>query len=334
MISTTLSALLSATATSLTVASASDFPGPSFRIAIEGETLIVTDGPPGSTTWTVQRDVLDQGAPLIWAERWDNEIASGEGWGKTSWIGDRSSSWDMSASGGVGIANQLVAGDTQRPLAAEAGQQLNAEVRFRFWLDALPDAGIEISPITRHQSPTSSYYRSRFRINSGATTDLRHIKTVSGSGSTNLGSQTSGPTMTAQEWWNLAVRASGSGTTTLEMKVWKDTDAEPGWQNTTTDTEATLQVAGYCGINFDGDALVTVLPEWLLDDFQISRIPTGVSHASGSTVVLVEEDWPLIIPVGHGAPSSAPASGAAYYDADGHKLYIREGAVWKSVNLT
>lgn len=52
---TTLVGTITGAATSLVVASSSGFPAVNFRIRIDNEYLLVTAGPPGSTTWTVAR---------------------------------------------------------------------------------------------------------------------------------------------------------------------------------------------------------------------------------------------------------------------------------------
>jgi hypothetical protein len=52
---TTLVGTITGAATSLVVATSSGAPGVNFRIRIDNEYLLVTAGPPGSTTWTVAR---------------------------------------------------------------------------------------------------------------------------------------------------------------------------------------------------------------------------------------------------------------------------------------
>jgi hypothetical protein len=52
---TTLVGTITGAATSLVVASSSGFPAVNFRVRIDNEYLLVTAGPPGSTTWTVAR---------------------------------------------------------------------------------------------------------------------------------------------------------------------------------------------------------------------------------------------------------------------------------------
>jgi large repetitive protein len=59
----------------------------------------------------------------------------------------------------------------------------------------------------------------------------------------------------------LRLQASGSGTTSLNAKVWKTGAVEPAaWQATITDTTAGLQTAGGVGVNAYLSTTATTAP--------------------------------------------------------------------------
>jgi hypothetical protein len=75
-------------------------------------------------------------------------------------------------------------------------------------------------------------------------------RSVSGTEATVQAMTISGVSFTAGAPVRLRFQVSGTGTTTLRLKVWNDGQAEPGaWAMTATDTTAVLQNPGSIGLS-------------------------------------------------------------------------------------
>ncbi|WP_169951621.1 LamG-like jellyroll fold domain-containing protein [Microbispora sp. H11081] len=93
-------------------------------------------------------------------------------------------------------------------------------------------------------------YRARVRLLSSNGVGLSVSRTDSANAETILGSEqtVAGLTYSAGTVLKVRVQVSGTSPTTVQAKVWRATDAEPGsWQVTATDSTAALQTAGGVG---------------------------------------------------------------------------------------
>jgi hypothetical protein len=112
--------------------------------------------------------------------------------------------------------------------------------------DKVPDSsGVYASLIVRRTG--TSDYRVRIRAFDSKTT-ITLYRTVNNV-TTSLGVATL-PALVygSGDTFRLQLRAVGSGTTTLQGKVWQVGSAEPGWQITANDSTASLQVPGGTGL--------------------------------------------------------------------------------------
>ena len=341
---TTLAATCNAADTTITVTSADGWPGPQFRIAIGAETMQVVEGPPGSTTWAVIRDLVGVTGAVVGGDDFE-ERDSADTWGSASnWKRDNTdASFDFSIDSAVGKARLELLGASAdvAPFLALDERPVNVGVRFMFTVDALPGASDDNKlhlRIREFDNANRDHYRIRATIKPSGDVDMRLGKQIGGTASV-LGSLvTKTGLVTAGGTYWLAMEASGVSPTTLNAKMWDALTDEPtSWDVTTTDSEAGLQASGDgVAIRLENTAAASTLPVYLFDDLQVTRLAGGVSHASSAPVVLVEEAQGAVCVAGHGAPTSAPPSGACYVDIDASPpvLYVRVGAAWYSETLT
>ena len=342
---TTLAATCNAADTTITVTTADGWPGPQFRVAIGAETMQVVEGPPGSTTWSVVRDLVGAIGAVVGGDDFEGRN-SADTWGSgIAWKRDNTdASFDFSidASVGKGRLEFLAASADVAPFLALDERPVNVESRFMATIDALPGASDDNKlhlRVREFDNANRDHYRIRATIKpSTGDVDLRLGKQIGGT-ATVLGSVvTKTGLVTAGGTYWLAMQATGVSPTTLNAKMWDAADDEPSsWDVTTTDSESALQASGDgVGIRLENTAAATTMPVYLFDDLQVTRLAGGVSHANGSAVVLVEETTGPVAIVGHGAPCSAPPSGALYVDIDASPpvLYVRVGSSWYSETLT
>lgn len=338
-ISTTLSAAIAAGDASISVADAGGFPlDRQFRVAINRETMLVYGGNDGSApdTWDVFRDqnatlpslvfsdAADRIAAGTWGDGWRNDIDSTDG---LKFFGSDGSVLTIQTTGN---------GSAASPRVALADQPLSGEFRFRFMLDKLPSTGltylIENRPREVDNAGSRDFYRVRATIHDNGNIDIRAGRSVSGS-PVSLGTLvTKAGLFVVDTPYVIAAQAIGSGPTTVNGKVWKESDGEPGaWDVTASDSTAGIQVAGYPAISHDTDALTNFPIVASFNGISYARTSTGMTHAIGDAVVLVEDDvLPIAVIPTFGVPQSALGTGAMAidYSASPPVAYIRVGAKW------
>lgn len=340
---TTLNGAVTATATSIVVTSATDYPMQQFRIAVDAEEMTVIDGF-GTTTWTVQRDSF-HGGQLTVVHFDDFERDEVDSLGVTSeglaWRHDGTdASFDYNVNGSRGTLQFLQISADGSPLLPLVTKPLNVQARILFSPDMLPSVGDTNSFHLRVRETegggTRDCYRARVIIASNGDATLRLAKQAGGS-STLLGSNVvkAGLVSAGGEYW-IALEAIGVNPTTVSMKVWDAAGAEPGaWDSSVTDSEIALQDAGeaVC-FRLENTAAAVNMPLFELDDLTVMEVPVGVAHASGATVALIEPwEFPLTA-VGYGPPTVDAPSGAEYMDVSNvppggvPDVYYRQGTVW------
>lgn len=126
---------------------------------------------------------------------------------------------------------------------------------------------------------SSNHYRFRLLLNTTGSVQLALDKNVGG-GVTNLGAATTVGTgyVAGQQWWIRAQNLNG----TLQLKAWKDGDAEPGnWTHTVADSSLSVGRVGIRGLASMG---ATNNPTFVIDDFEITAgewaKPPTVTHDS------------------------------------------------------
>lgn len=319
-----------------------EFPETPFYVQIDAETMLVQRSDPTATTWAVLRDTANQ-VVLVGSDFFDDRetVAHEGGWGPSWRHGDPDES-DVDVIGGVGRNTYMVAGLTFQPIYVLPDKLLNGQARIKFQQSVMPEGGDMTFSINLRDLGGSSNtrYRGRLSISTAGVITTRLQKVVGGT-VTSLGSNVvAAPTFNATDWFVVAVQASGVSPTNLAMKCWREDDGEPSsWDNTTTDSETTLQAAGDPGIRHDLNASHVTFPTTLLvDDWKVSSVPIGQAHSSGAVVKLVETIAEGVVEPTHtfgfGPPTVNAPTASTHVDLTNNRLYVRVGAVWRYAALT
>jgi PKD repeat protein len=189
-------------------------------------------------------------------------------------------------------------------------------------LSSAPTAGTGyLSTIVRRTGTND--YRLRVRLDPGAMT-LQLLRTVNGTATT-LASKSLVGGYSAGSVVHLRLQALGTGTTSLNGKVWFDAQSEPSsWTVTATDATAALQVAGGLGLEaYLGATFLPVPATMTVDNLNVTSggavatpptasftaAPTklavaftNTSTATGGTIV--SQTWDF----GDGSPTSTVAN--------------------------
>jgi len=130
-----------------------------------------------------------------------------------------------------------------------------------------------VAGVVARQVSAADYYQARARLLPGGVVALQITR---GSSSTLLANVTvPGLTYSPGDQLKLRFQVTGTGTTTLQAKLWSAAGTEPAaWQLTTTDTTAALQAAGAVGIESYISASATNAPVTTsFDDLSVVRLP-------------------------------------------------------------
>lgn len=210
-------------------------------------TLTVTDDDGADDDITLPVMVTEPGAPTVYAaDAFGRSVADGLGSADTggAWT-NSGSTGAYSVTGGVGRQEMTTAGNQRNSfLNSVSAQDVLATVDVGW--DKVANPSVYASLIVR-RTGTSDY---RVRIRTFSTKTTITLYRMVNNAETSLGVVTL-PTLVygAGDTFRLQLRAVGSGTTTLDAKVWRLGDAEPAdWQITRTDTTASLQGAGGVGL--------------------------------------------------------------------------------------
>jgi PKD repeat protein len=223
--------------------------------------LTVTDNT--SMTGTVTKSVTVAPAPggaTLADDSFSRTVASGFGSAPTG------GSWSVPASGiGAsvdGTAGKLSVGAGRSAVLRLSGVSSAAtDVVATGWLEEAATGGgvyLGVSPRTT----AAAEYRPRIRVLATGAVQIGAITVVSGT-ETALGAMTTVPGLTYAAGMKLRIRtqADGVSPTTLRAKVWADGAAEPaGWQFSTTDSTAGLQVPGSVGVSVYVSGSATNVP--------------------------------------------------------------------------
>ncbi len=156
----------------------------------------------------------------------------------------------FSVGSGAGHITLASAGAGPR-MTLNAVSSVNTEVSVKLSLDKIPNNAGYFSLGARVTDANG--YRAKVKVTSSGALTLYLVRVVNGAettlSSTSLGSAynyTLGATL------QIKAQVTGTSPTTIRAKAWKTTQTEPGWQLTSTDNTASLQVAS-------GISLVTYL---------------------------------------------------------------------------
>lgn len=332
MSQTTLAASVASSDTTVSVDSVADLVGdriPPYSIAINAEEMRVLEASGDDLTVIRSSTSLE----LIASDTFDR-IESGV-WGYSD---DGQNFWQ----GAFGTGGDSVTGvregrgyiDTITPLDPVTAAFImqtplgDLQARTKFYLPDDLDGLVDLY-LRTDESPNQNSYRARLTISGAGAPSLRLSKNVAAANTALAGSVTPAGTVALDAEWNIAFQATGMNPTSLAAKAWATADGEPAaWDTTASDSEAILQDPNHAGLRWRGTNANTSAE---FDDWKVSRIPEGVTHDTGDTVVLVE-DWPYPSNVvcGMGPPASNPPTGAEYIDCSTTPptFYRRVGANW------
>jgi len=207
--------------------------------------LTVTDSIGGTKSITKSVTVIDPTSLEVAKANFGTDVASGWGTADTGGAWTTSGS-GFSVSGGKGRLT-LNAKDT-RTAGLTTASARDVEGRIDLGLDKLP-VGNQVHANYDLRKGTDGAYRLKVRFTDTGAVILNLCKLV-GTTETSLVTKTvSGLTYAPGDSLRVAFQVSGDGTTTsLKAKAWTVGTTEPSsWLASATDTESTLQDAGYVG---------------------------------------------------------------------------------------
>lgn len=190
--------------------------------------------------------------------------------GQTYTLTGNSADFNVNGSGGTMNAPTL---STSRAAVVNTTTILDTDITFRVSPDKLA-AGISQEVFfTARQIASTDMYRGKMRLTPSGTVTLQASKVVGGV-ETFIGTQATVVGLTYSGGSYIWVRGTLSGTspTTIQLKAWADGSSEPvGWSYTSTDSEASLQVAGQVGLRINLPSATSNAPVlFTFDDFAVS----------------------------------------------------------------
>ncbi|SBS71213.1 PKD domain-containing protein [uncultured Microbacterium sp.] len=218
-------------------------------------TLTVTDndGATGTATRSVTvSDPVEPGAGVLAEDEFERTASNS--WG-TATVGGawtlRGGTNRFSVSGGAGKIT-LPAGQAVTAYAdLNEISSTSTRVEAVFSLDRIVE-GQYVGVIGRKVG--ADFYAARIKVEAGGAVRLFLLQTSGAVGSSLL---LPGLTLTAGDKYVLSVEVTGSGPTSVKGKIWKQSEVEPDWQRSGTNTFAGLQSAGAASVFSFGPNLAT-----------------------------------------------------------------------------
>ncbi len=209
--------------------------------------LTVTDDE-GATNTITKNVTVTSGPQVIGADAFERTTTST--WGTADTGGAWTTSTGASVSGGLG---RLVMSAAGRGATANLSgvSTTDLDLSFELSLDKIPagtNAGVDGATVLRRTA--GGVYQAFTRVKANGSVRVDFNKVVGGT-TTAIGSALTVPglTLTAADTLEVRAQATGTGPTTLRVKVWKKGSAEPAaWQVVVTDSTAGLQAPGSIGL--------------------------------------------------------------------------------------
>ncbi len=176
------------------------------------------------------------------------------GWGSAPTGGAYSllggSASNYTADGSAGSILIDTAGSASRNAVLNGVAVQDADIRVRLKTDKAATGSGPYWYVVARRVATGTEYRGRVRVNSTGKVMVQATRVVSGGSETFLGAEgATGVSHSADGYIRVRLQLSSTYPTTLRLKAWADTQAEPTtWQYTVTDSEAALQTAGAVGL--------------------------------------------------------------------------------------
>ena len=206
-------------------------------------TLTVTDDDGATDTET--RSVTVAAASTLAADAFNRTVV--DGWGSA----DTGGAWalttaagNFAVTGGAGTMRMAAGSGPSAYLSGVSAR--DSETLVSFGYDKPASGGGIFTSFVARRIGTSDY---RVKLQLTATgTSLTLTRTVNGA-ETSLGAQAvPGLVYAPGQVWNVRFRVTGSGTTTLQARAWREGTTEPTTWTTATDSTAALQSAGAVGL--------------------------------------------------------------------------------------
>jgi hypothetical protein len=159
----------------------------------------------------------------------------------------------------------LPAGQT-RNMALQSLSALDTSITTDFSLAEAPAAGASYVGVVARQNATDNYQVRVWLRNDGG------VWLVTQRGSTVLNTfAVPGITRGAGESFTLSAQFVGTGTTTIQAKLWRTGESEPAaWQIVSTDATPGLQVAGSVAVHTNRGGAATSAGTFTFDNFRVT----------------------------------------------------------------
>lgn len=231
-------------------------------------TLTTTDndGATGTTTRTVTVTApapppTDPNAAFLAVDRFDRTVSAGLG------TADKGGAWTggtatrQSVSGGAATLS-LASPGTQTGAYLPGVSSTSAETALTFTTDRATDQPLSVY-LTGRRVGTNSEYRARVRLLASGAVAVGVTRLAGSATETLIGSEATvaGLQYTPGTQLKVRLQAVGISPTTLRLKVWPATAAEPAaWQVERTDSTVGLQAAGTVGMSVYLSGAATTVP--------------------------------------------------------------------------
>lgn len=222
-------------------------------------TLTVTDNRGGTAVLTKDVTVTAPN-PAIVTDDFARTTASG--WGTAlkggAWTTTGGAS-AFSVGGGVGRVTIPTAGATRSAQLAGVNAT-STDTTVSVSLDR-PVVGSSYVSVQGRRVDANNDYRVKLRFFENGDVNANLVRNVGGVETSIGGGKVTGLTYNSGDVLRIRIQASGTGSTALKAKVWKDGTTEPvAWNVQATDSTPALQVAGGIGIQVYVGGTVTNMP--------------------------------------------------------------------------
>jgi PKD repeat protein len=177
----------------------------------------------------------------------------------------------FAVNGGAGKISVGIGASRQASL--DGVQQTETEVNTKVSFDkAATGGGAWVAVVGRRVNPTNDY-RAKVKVSNTGAVSVQLVRLVANVETVISTANISGITYNAGDVLHVRLQVSGTGTTLLKTKVWKDGTTEPTtWALSSSDTTAALQAPGSVGVWVYVSGSSTSAMVASIDDFEASPL--------------------------------------------------------------